>query len=585
MRELNFVDLRYLVKEMKELEGSTVKKIYGDNSDFLIVFYKGIKKMVRIHLPNLIFITKYKKEYGEPTNFVMILRKYLMNDILDKVYQYDSERIVIFEFKSNKKLIVELFSKGNIILCENNKIIRPLKFIRLSSRKIVPNVEYEFPKVIDVFSISKQKMAELAKDYSTVVKFLASGLHLGKFYAELISKGIKNENPKNKIDEIFQRLRVINSEAKPNLFDDSFLPFLFNEPKKIFNSYNELIDELYHEEESKISINQEELERLKNILEKQEEKLNEINEKMNEYKKIGDEIFLNLNKYQEMIDLARKHKEVEGKVEGKNLIVGNIVLDIQKSAIKNGEEYYKKYKKMKGKIEGVKKAMEDIKKKMSIEELNEKKKVEEIKRKIEEANKKVKEWYEEFRWIKFYNSLAVGGKNAVQNEILIDKHLSDKDIVFHADIYGSPFVILKDGMKSNDEIKKLVAQFTLCYSRAWREKIPVDVYWVKPNQVSKKATSGEYVQYGSFIIRGKKNYVKGIPLEWYIGIKDYRVICGPKEYVTKFTNNFVKIIPGEKSRDKIAKEIRRELSKRNKMVKEIPIELFVRCSIDKSEII
>ena len=260
-------------------------------------------------------------------------------------------------------------------------------------------------------------------------------------------------------------------------------------------------------------------------------------------------------------------------------------MDNQKRATENGEDYYKKYKKMKNKIDGIKKAMEDIKKKMKKEKIKEKEKIEEIKKKIEEAEKKVREWYEEFRWIKFYDFLAIGGKNASQNEILINKHLNDKDIVFHADIYGSPFVILKDGSKSSDEIKKLTAQFTLCYSRAWREKVPVDVYWIKPNQVSKKATSGEYVQYGSFIIRGKKNYVKGVPLEWYIGVKDYRVICGPKEYVTKFTNNFVKIVPGEKSRDEIAKEIREELSKRNKMIKEIPIDQFVRCSIDKSEII
>ena len=584
MRELNFVDIKYIVREMKELVGSRVQKIYGNNSDFLIVFYGGIKRMIRIHLPNLIFITKYKKEYGEPSNFCMILRKYLINDILKKVYQYDSERIVVFEFKSNKKLIVELFSKGNIILCENNKIIRPLKFLKLKSRKILPNVEYKFPEVVDVFSISKKKMVEIAKNYKAVVKFLASGLHLGKFYSELISKGIKNENPEKRIDELFKRIKVINSESKPNLFNDSFLPFLFGEPKKIFNSYNELIDEVFHEEEKRIEVNKEEIEKLKNIIEKQEEKLEELKEKLDEYKKFGDEIFLNLSKYQEAIDSAKKHKKTIGKLEGKNLVIGDLILDIQKTAVENGEDYYKKYKKMKKKIEGIKKAMEEVKEKMKEEKVRESKKIEEIKKKIEEAEKKTREWYEEFRWIKFYDFVAVGGKNAKQNEILINKHLDKNDIVFHADIYGSPFVILKNGSKANEKIKKFVAQFTLCYSRAWREKIPTNIYYVYPNQVSKKVT-GEYVQFGSFVIKGKKNYLKGIPLEWYIGIKDYRIICGPKEYVTSITNNFLKIVPGEKSRDQIAKEIREKLSKKDEMIKRIPIEYFVKCSIDKSEII
>ena len=582
MRELNFVDLKYIVREMKELVGSRVQKIYGKNNDFLIVFYGGMKRMVRIVLPNLIFITKYKKEYGEPSDFCMLLRKYLVNDILRRVYQYDSERIVVFEFGS-KKLIVELFSKGNMILCENNKIIRPLKFLKLKSRKLLPNVEYKFPEVVDVFSISKKKMTEIAKNYKKVVKFLASGLHLGKFYSELISKGIKNENPEKRIDEIMKRLKVINSEPKPNIFDNSFLPFLFGEPKKIFNSYNELIDELYHEEEKKISINEEEIKKLNNIIKKQEEKLEELKEKLIEYKKSGDEIFLNLNKYQELINSARKHKNVVGRLEGKNLMIKKLALDIQKTAVENGEEYYKKYKKTKKKLEGIRKAMGEVKERMKKEKIREREKVEEIKKKIEEAEKKTREWYEEFRWIKFDDFVAVGGKNAKQNEILINKHLDKSDIVFHANIYGSPFVILKNGSKASEKIKKFIAQFTLCYSRAWREKIPVEVYWVRPNQISKKVT-GEYVQYGSFVIKGKKNYVRA-PLEWYIGIKDYKIICGPKEYVTSLTNNFVKIIPGEKSRDEIAKEISEKLSKSNKMIMEIPIEQFVRCSIDKSEII
>ena len=32
-------------------------------------------------------------------------------------------------------------------------------------------------------------------------------------------------------------------------------------------------------------------------------------------------------------------------------------------------------------------------------------------------------------------------------------------------------------------------------------------YWVRPDQVSKTAPSGEYLTVGSFMIRGKKNFL------------------------------------------------------------------------------
>ncbi len=47
----------------------------------------------------------------------------------------------------------------------------------------------------------------------------------------------------------------------------------------------------------------------------------------------------------------------------------------------------------------------------------------------------------------------------------------------------------------------------MCYSKAWNSKIVTSAYWVKSNQVSKTAPSGEYLTTGSFMIRGTKNYL------------------------------------------------------------------------------
>ena len=59
-----------------------------------------------------------------------------------------------------------------------------------------------------------------------------------------------------------------------------------------------------------------------------------------------------------------------------------------------------------------------------------------------------KEWYEKYRW--FFTSddlLAIGGKDASSNSVIIRRHLTENDYVFHAEVNGSPFFILQNANK------------------------------------------------------------------------------------------------------------------------------------------
>lgn len=47
----------------------------------------------------------------------------------------------------------------------------------------------------------------------------------------------------------------------------------------------------------------------------------------------------------------------------------------------------------------------------------------------------------------------------------------------------------------------------ISYSVAWDAKVVTSAYWVKADQVSKTAPTGEYLSTGSFMIRGKKNFL------------------------------------------------------------------------------
>lgn len=60
--------------------------------------------------------------------------------------------------------------------------------------------------------------------------------------------------------------------------------------------------------------------------------------------------------------------------------------------------------------------------------------------------------------------------------------------------------------------------FTVCWSSAWNNKIVSAAYWVSPSQVSKTAESGEYLPTGSFVIRGKRNYLLASPLVMGFGV-------------------------------------------------------------------
>ena len=101
-----------------------------------------------------------------------------------------------------------------------------------------------------------------------------------------------------------------------------------------------------------------------------------------------------------------------------------------------------------------------------------------------------KSWYERYRW--FFTTdgiLAIGGRDAASNSAIIRKHLVKKDKVFHGDIFGSPFFILKEGENVPVSSMNEVAHATICFSRAWREGLyGVSAFWVNPEQVKKICT-------------------------------------------------------------------------------------------------
>jgi len=57
------------------------------------------------------------------------------------------------------------------------------------------------------------------------------------------------------------------------------------------------------------------------------------------------------------------------------------------------------------------------------------------------------------------------------------------------------------------------ATFAMCHSPAWDNKVLAQIYWVFADQVSKTPPTGMFIGTGSFIIRGKRNFLSPQRLE------------------------------------------------------------------------
>jgi len=234
-----------------------------------------------------------------------------------------------------------------------------------------------------------------------------------------------------------------------------------------------------------------------------------------------------------------------------------IEIDLNKSVEENAGVYFDKAKKAKKKLKGALEALEESKKKLSKLEKEEEKFVEEEKKVKKE---KKREWYEKFHWfISSEGFLCIGGKDATSNEIIVKKHAEKGDLVFHTDMPGSPFFIVKNGVEAGEETLSEAAQATASYSRAWKLGLgTAEVYCIGPEQVSKKSKAGEYMAKGAFMIYGKRKYFNP-RLEYAIGLVDEVIIGGPLSAVKAKTNKYVIVGMGREKKSSLAKKIKAKL--------------------------
>jgi len=388
---------------------------------------------------------------------------------------------------------------------------------------------------------------------------------------------------------------------------------------KPYSSFNEALDEFYVRvtavEKAKAGVEvdalKREAERLKRIIESQEKTLIDAEAKAERDRCVGDAIYAHIGELQVLLDRflvgkksGKKWNEIVSEVsaekqasvkpsvffesfDAKSLVVNvslddlRFGLDLRGRLFEEAGRFYERGKRAKQKFEGAKAALEETRKKLievqakireteALEHVTPAEAMEELtKRKV-----KRKEWFEKFRWfISSDGFLVVAGKDAVSNEVLVKKHAEPRDIVFHADIVGAPFVIVKLGDKEpSEQVLREAGEFAAALSRGWREGFAsADVYWVKPDQLSKGGPSGEYVPRGAFVVSGQRNWLRGIPLKLAVGVAveengEVEFAGGPLDSVKAKAEAYVVVVPGDLAGKELFKRVLKGLAR--KMPKE-----------------
>ena len=608
------------------LKDARVQKAYQPTKDTVLIRFhvpsKGRVDVVfqaglRVHS------TQYPPQNPKiPPNFPMLLRKYIKGGSVTGVNQHNFDRIMRIDIQKEHKfsLVIELFAKGNIILLdEDDQIILPLKRKLWQDRKITSKEEYKYPpeRGINPLEIEKNELNELFQNSDRdIIRTLASN-GLGGLYAEEIALRSSVDKKKNAADvteeeidliysemtEIFKPLKtydfhpqIISGEKEDVLPLD--LQMYSDYPKEKYKTYNEAADEFYSSivGEDIVQVHDEvwsgEVGKFEKRLKIQLETLDKFNKTIKDTKIKGEAIYSNYQNIQNIIDTIKHAREThswleiidiikkakKAKAEGVDIIesidkLGILTLNLDDIRVnidttvgipENAEVYYNKGKKAKKKIRGVniaiEKTQQEIKKAESKREIEMEKVIVPQKR-----VKKELKWYEKLRWFLTSDGLLViGGRDATTNEMVVKKHMEPKDIYFHSDIHGAASVVLKAGEGEIPESSiNEAAAFSACFSSAWSKGLgSADVYWVNPDQVSKTPQSGEFLTKGAFIIRGARNYIRGLPLTLSIGKVDYegeRIMAGPPESVSNYTENFSTVKPGYTKKEEIAMQIRNKI--------------------------
>ena len=593
--KFNSFDVACIVSELKsKVQDLRVINVYDiNNKSYIIKFGQEVKSMLYIESGSRIHLTAFEwPKQMIPSPFSAKCRKVMRNKRLTSVSQIGCDRIVDLKFGSEEfssHLIIELYDKGNICLCNDQYMITAIlrtredekediryavghfypfevcqtltspnmEIMNSNSSDIKPNTQlkrwlnFMFPYSIPLIEHCLRENGMDANEKITESSVLDN---LSQIQKSMEVAHSKFSSLPSTLKSGFIFFKKVKSSATDSVMDE-FHPIVFDQctsmESKEFPSYNDAIDVFFYEQETqKIEIKS--VQKEKNVMKKLENIKTDHENRIKVLKNVQEDsankaylIEVNLECVEEAINTIQNlvanrlsWEEIDELVqEGKEsnhqaalairkinlqnnkmtmslkdpfeeeVVAVDVDIDLAMGAYSNAKHYFDQVKQSAVKeektIQSSAVALKNAEKKTqaTIKDIN-------IVASIKKARKML--WFEKFLWfISSEGYIIIGGRDATQNEILVKKYLKKNDSYVHADIHGATSIIVKN--KSSDPLPPKTMMeagcFALCQSSAWNNKIVTSAYWVHAEQVSKTAPTGEYLTTGSFMIRGKKNYL------------------------------------------------------------------------------
>lgn len=522
------------------------------------------------------------------------------------------ERIVAFKTtKAGRELVhyVELVPRGLwVVVDSGGKILYASRFEEFRDRAIKPGLQYRPPPAKGIAPWSEDLVNALSRG-KDLVRGVVSEWGLPGYIAEelLLRAGLyadKNKKPgevsRSDLEKLAEEYKRVVEESTSGVgylvYRDNNLEFYSPYKPRLFT-------EVYGLEARVVR----DLDQAMDVYFAEYEQLLEAEERRRELEKLAESWRKTLEEQKRVIENYREELE---KVRGVlNLIYGNYAvlqeaLECAQRALDQGSwekvsecKVLSSYDPRRGLIRVKVDSTEvelSVRKTLEAQVVELEKKRGELEKKVERALSVLRElenksreleteltkcvyakptpvfWYEKYRWSLTRNGfLVVAGRDASQNEVLVKKHLGERDVFLHADVHGAPATILfRGGGEPSPEDIEDAAFIAACYSRAWKAGYGlVEVYWVQGNQVSKAPPPGEYLSKGAFMVYGERNYLR-VPLKLGIGLRLFcdevygeyvKVFVGPPGLVKKTCISYTVVIPGDQGVSEVAESIARIL--------------------------
>jgi predicted ribosome quality control (RQC) complex YloA/Tae2 family protein len=541
---------RNMTKELNEnLLHGRINKIHQPYKNEIIMVIRANGKNHKVLLsahPSYSRVQLTSENYENPSvppMFCMLLRKHLEGSMIEKINQFELDRMIIIEVKgrneigdiSYKQLIIEIMGRhSNIILVdkERNMILDSIKHISPSMnthRTVLPGHTYVLPPQQD----KRDPLGASTDDVLMALDFNSGKLDkqivqtfagISPLYAkEVVHRaGIGNQST---IADSFVTLieHAKNYDITPTLISAEKETFYWMDlehvqgEKQTFPTLSELLDRFFYQKAVRDRVKQQgnDLERfIRNERDKNVNKITKLEQTLEDaqqadrYQLLGELLTSNLYAVERGMTEVRVVNYYDE--NGESVM---IPLNPQKSPSDNAQNYFSRYQKAKNAIKivhgQIEKAQEEI---VYLEQLLQQlesastKDVEEIREELEEegylkVRKQTKKKKANTKPVLEHYTSTDGtqilvGKNNKQNDYLTNRIAGREEVWLHTkDIPGS-HVVIKSQNPSEQTIKE-AANIAAYFSKARESSsVPVDFTEVKLVKKPKGAKPGFVIYEG-----------------------------------------------------------------------------------------